>query len=169
MPVDQAYLLTAQGELMMRQCHPTLLHNGRPWSGIFTPTSADSGHLSADRGTLITAKAAYENYLAAKQLAAAGGTWAVTVGEFDAIGLPCYRDPIPNNNAHATIDFTCMAQSDWKSLGKRAFRHAFDRGCLPAFSISSMLLKTAPQAFQASSMTCLRTSSSFKRAASRSK
>jgi len=106
-----------------------MVQKGRPSSKIFTPTAKDQGRLSSDREVLINPKDAYERYLAKKNLAEAGGTWGVTVEEFNHVGLPCFPDPVEGNEAHALTDFTASA-SDFDTLGALIYRVAISRGRL---------------------------------------
>lgn len=130
MPIAKESVIGASDELMMRQIHPNMTQEGRPWSGAFTPTSADDGLLSADRSSAIGPKEAYERYLKAKGLAEAGGTWGVSVTEFSALGLICYADPVAGNAEHALVDFSVKPSSTHKALGKVAYAKAIDRGRL---------------------------------------
>lgn len=119
----------AKTELLHRQVHPNMIQKGRPSSKIFTPTGKDQGKLSSDRDAIISAKYAYERYLAKKNLTAAGGTWGVTVEEFNNVGLPCFPDPVEGNEAHALTDFT-VSSFDFETLGALAYRAAIARGRL---------------------------------------
>ena len=130
MPIDEASVLAAADELLMRQVHPNMMQEGRPSSGTFTPTQADQGHLSADRETIISPKEAYERYLLAKTLESAGGTWGVSINEFNAAGLICYSDPIETNAAHALVDFASHGANREKALGKLIYAKAYARGRL---------------------------------------
>ncbi len=130
MPIAEANKLAASDELLMRQLHPNNIQEGRLWSGAFTPTRADAGHLSADRDTRISPKDAYERYLKAKALTQGGGTWGVSINEFAAIGLDCYADEIPDNDAHTLVDFAAKGAAKEKSLGKLAAAKASARGRL---------------------------------------
>lgn len=130
MPVSDASVIEVSDELMMRQVHPNLIHEGRLWSGAFTPTQKDSGLLSADRSSIITPRDAYERYLKTKLLNQAGGTWAVSVSEFKSIDLLCYSDPVQDNTAHALVDYSSKEPNVRKILGKAAYAKASARGRL---------------------------------------
>lgn len=130
MPVDEANKLAGSDELLMRQLHPNNIQEGRLWSGAFTPTKADAGHLSADRDSIISPKDAYERYLKAKALMQAGGTWGVSINEFAMLGLDCYADAIPGNDAHTLVDFAAKGADREKGLGKIAASKASARGRL---------------------------------------
>ncbi len=128
MPVDSQSRLPTSDELLMRQVHPSQITEGRPSSRCFTPTGTDKGHLSADRESLLTPKEAYERYLQRKQLLEGGGTWGVSVAEFEQLGLLSYSDPLPDNASHALVDFT-SAGDEKKQLtkGKLAYAKAIER------------------------------------------
>lgn len=130
MPVAEANKLAASDELLMRQLHPNNIQEGRLWSGTFTPTKTDAGHLSADRDSRISPKDAYERYLKAKKLAQGGGTWGVSINEFAALGLECYADELPENDAHVLVDFAAKGTDKQKGLGILATAKASARGRL---------------------------------------
>lgn len=128
MPVDSQFRLSKSDELLMRQVHPSQITEGRPSSRCFTPTGTDKGYLSADRESLLSPKEAYERYLQRKQLYEGGGTWGVSIAEFEQLGLFSYSDPLPENVSHALVDFT-SAGDDKKQLtkGKLAYAKAMAR------------------------------------------
>lgn len=130
MPIAEANKLPASKEILMRQVHPNMMQEGRLWSGAFTPTKFDEGLLSADRDSIITPKDAYERYLRQKKLTQAGGVWGVNIGEFEAIGLLCYSDALPDNTAHALVDYAAKGADKEKGLGKLAYAKATARGRL---------------------------------------
>lgn len=130
MPVADSHKLAVSDELLMRQLHPNNVQEGRIWSGAFTPTKADAGHLSADRDSIISPKDAYERYLKNKALAQGGGTWGVSINEFAEIGLHCYGDAMPDNEAHVLVDFASKGSGLEKGLGKLAASKASARGRL---------------------------------------
>lgn len=131
MPIDSASRLSASDELLTRQVHPNQMAEGRPSARSFTPTEKDRGHLSADRATLLSPKDAYERYLQRKQLASAGGTWGVSIEEFESFGLSCYADPLEDSTAHALIDFSTAGDAKGQqAVGKLAYAKAKARGRL---------------------------------------
>lgn len=131
MPVHETKLLVESGELLMRQVHPSQITEGRPAQATFTPTNRDTGLLSADRQSLISPREAYERYLRNKNLAAAGGTWGVSVKELQDLGLSSYSDPLPDNAAHALVDFTSIEDQKLRhTKGKLVYAKARDRGRL---------------------------------------
>lgn len=130
MPVAEANKLAASNEVMMRQVHPKMMQEGRLWSGAFTPTKTDNGLLSADRDSIISPKDAYERYLKLKELVQAGGSWGVTINEFQEIGLVCYSDSLLDNDAHVLVDYTAKGAEKEIGLGKLAYSKASARGRL---------------------------------------
>ncbi|MGM0558143.1 MAG: hypothetical protein ACQEVA_17295 [Myxococcota bacterium] len=86
--------------------------------------------MSVDRDSLANAQEAYELYTGEKELDSAG-TWSVTVGECDELGLQCFEDPIEEpvpDPAHALIDFTDLSKSQRKKRAKKLRDRATDRG-----------------------------------------
>ena len=131
MPISDKSLLPASDELLTRQVHPSQMTEGRPASRSFTPTDKDAGHLSADRESLRSPRDAYESYLQRKKLTEAGGTWGVSIQEFVSLGLASYANPIPDNSAHALVDFTSAGGAKkQQTVGKLAYAKAKARGRL---------------------------------------
>jgi hypothetical protein len=131
MPINSASLLPTSEELLTRQAHPSQMAEGRPSARLFTPTEKDGGRLSADRASLLSPKDAYERYLKRKQLSTAGGTWGVSVNEFEGLSLRCYADPLEGSDAHALIDFTTLDDAKkQQAVGKLAYAKAKARGRL---------------------------------------
>lgn len=137
MPISDSDSIKPSSELLLRQVHPNFMQAGRLWSRAFTPTDADNGELSVDRDTIISAKDAFERYLANKKLSTSGGCWGVSVQEFSNLGLNTYSDPITDtenptntNLAHALVNFAAYPTDKHKALGKAAHRKAADRGQL---------------------------------------
>lgn len=125
--------LVDEDELLFRQVHPSFVRDGRVGSQAFRPTPKDKKLLSVAQGTKTTAGAAFELHTQCNKLASAG-TWAVTVGECQAIGLPARSDELRDGDcpdpAHAVIDFTALSNSKIEAHGARLARHANDRGIL---------------------------------------
>ncbi len=128
MPVGDEFKLSNGTELLLRQIHPNMVQEGRPTSLAFRPNGNDAGRLSSDRGSMLTPRVAFEAYLARQRQTA--GTWAISVAEYSQAGLASYSDPIEENIAHAIIDFTTKAQTEWRSLSKRFQVHSTNRGIL---------------------------------------
>ncbi|MHB1272700.1 MAG: hypothetical protein ACYCZD_08020 [Rhodanobacter sp.] len=128
MPIDDGQKLHDLDEVLLRQTHPEWMDEGRPVSRHFRPNSFDGGRLSSDRSSLVTAREAFEAYLATQRKTA--GTWGVTVGEYGAEGLSSYSDPLADNHAHALIDFAAHDDKAQRNISKKLFKKAVDRGCL---------------------------------------
>lgn len=120
-------------ELLFRQVNPAFVREGRVGSQAFRPTPKDKRLLSVARGALTTAEAAFQLHTGCRALASAG-SWAVTVGECSALGLPARSDPISEepcpDPSHAVIDFDGLTNSKVEAHGARLARCANDRGRL---------------------------------------
>lgn len=116
-------------ELLHRQVHPNHLNEGRPTRIAFAPNSNDDGKLSVDRGSVTTAEASYLSYLERELLSA--GTWSVTLSEVHKTSLRAFEDPLPDNPAHAVIDFGEFGKNRWKQASKALADFAIARG--PSF------------------------------------
>lgn len=128
MPVAPEHELPSSEELLHRQVHPTFLRDGRLSSQAFKPNSGDDGQLSVARGSLASAKAAYERYIARKR--ASCGVWSVTLTECAAVSAPAYADPLEDDDAHAVINFNEVAtKSQWDKVADKLAACARARGC----------------------------------------
>jgi hypothetical protein len=102
-------LLTDGGEVLLRQIHPNLYLDGKIASTAFMPTADDKGEFSVDRSSLTTPVASFDLYVANGRESVA--VYGVSVGQFEAQGIPCHSDPLPEtdnlkaNPAHAYADF----------------------------------------------------------------
>jgi hypothetical protein len=125
--------LTHPDELLFRQVHPSFIRDGRVSSQAFRPTPKDQKMLSVARASKTTAQAAFELHTQCNKLASAG-TWAVTVGECQALSLPVRHDEVTEGDcpdpAHSVVDFTALSNSKTEAQGARLARHANDRGRL---------------------------------------
>lgn len=127
--------LSDQAEMMLRQIHPSCLHDGNPASDQFTPREQDAGKMSIDRGALVSASIAHARYVASGQRKSAA-VYGLTVGEFAAENIVCLPDPQPadeqepKNPAHALADFNAHPDNKRKTVGKRLKRLAVARGRL---------------------------------------
>jgi hypothetical protein len=125
--------LTDEDELLFRQVHPSFVRDGRVGSQAFRPTPKDQKLLSVAQSSKTTADAAFELHTQCKKLASAG-TWAVTVGECQGLGLPARSDEVLDgacpDPAHAIIDFSALSNSKIEAQGARLARQANDRGIL---------------------------------------
>ncbi len=119
-------------ELLFRQVHPTFVQDERPSSQAFKPTPKDEKQLSVARGSLTDPVSAHDLHVRAKGLQSAG-TWAISVAEAQAEGLPTLPDPLTEpvaDPAHALVDFTAHSNSQVNTKGSRLAAKARDRGRL---------------------------------------
>ena len=128
MPIGEEHKLSDHDELLLRQVIEIWIQEGRPSTRAFQPNSNDEGQLSSDRSSMVTPREAFEAYLAAGRKS--GGVWAVTAGEYAAEGVHAYADPLPDNAAHALVDYSRYTAKDWKRISKKVHAHAFARGRL---------------------------------------
>lgn len=128
MPVGAEHKLRDHDELLLRQVIEIWIQEGRPATRAFQPNSNDEGLLSSDRNSIITPREAFEAYIAAGRKS--GGVWAVTVGEYTAEAIYAYSDPLPNNAAHAVVDYSQCTENEWRKMGKKFKAHAVRRGRL---------------------------------------
>lgn len=90
--------------------------------------------LSVDRGSLTTPQDAYTLYT--ENGLASAAVYGISVGEFDAVGIPCEEDPLPKtdkasaNPAHGLASFSGYGSSKQKTLGKKLKKMAMARGLL---------------------------------------
>ncbi len=119
--------LTSQSELLYRQVHPSFVRAGRVSSQAFRPNKQDDGRLSVSRSALVTAKTAFERFVARGLHSA--GAWGITVGEVIAVGLQSSSDKLPDDDAHAVVDFNgCPSKSQWDKISDKLAAHARTRG-----------------------------------------
>jgi|GEM_PF-1763429 len=128
MPVGDEHKLGDHDELLLRQVIEIWIQEGRPATRAFQPNSNDEGQLSSDRNSMVTPREAFEAYLAAGRNS--GGVWAVSVGEYAAEAVSAYSDPLPENEAHAVVDYSPYTEKDWRKLSKKFHAHAVRRGRL---------------------------------------
>ncbi len=112
--------------LLLRQVHPSWVQEGRITSQVFKPTPKDTKKLSVYNGDLTEAQQSWEHYTHMQFQSI--GVLAVTVGECDRHELETNPDPIPNNKAHAIINFKPYSESDIKKKAKSLTRIASERG-----------------------------------------
>ncbi len=127
MPVLEANKLNNHTELLFRQVRSEWIQEGRPSSCAFEPNSGDDGLLSSDRGSITTAREAFDAYIALGRQT--GGVFAVTVGEYASNGIVAYSDPLEDNNAHAICDFSPFPKNGWKKISRKLRSIAGDRRC----------------------------------------
>lgn len=128
MPVGEEHKLDDHDELLLRQVIEIWVQEGRPATRAFQPNSSDEGQMSSDRNSMVTPREAFEAYRATGRTS--GGVWAVTVGEYGAEAVSAYADPLPDNAAHAVVDYSPYAGRDWRKMSKKFHAYAVRRGRL---------------------------------------
>lgn len=113
-------------EVLYRQVHPNFVHEGKLTSLAFRPNSGDSGKMSCDRSSLVTAKASFDHYVYVKKRKSEG-VWGVSVQECADQKLTCYPDPVEENDAHSTIDFNGVEEKNWERVSKKLKSFAIGR------------------------------------------
>jgi hypothetical protein len=128
MPVGPEHLIATPTESLHRQVHPAFVRDGRLSSQAFKPSSQDAGQLSVSQGSLASAKAAFERYLARGRQSC--GVWSVTVDECRQAGVQAYEDALTDDDAHALIDFAALpSKSQWEKTSDKLAAFARARGC----------------------------------------
>jgi hypothetical protein len=114
--------------LLYRQAHPNFVNGDTVTSQAFVPFPKDKGELSVDDGDLVTAQESYRHYT--QDLGnASDSVWAVTKTEADTTGAPASPAPLPDNPAHARLDFNSIPEKHWRKTAKRLKEHALTHGC----------------------------------------
>lgn len=127
-------VLNDGAEMLFRQIHPSLMHNGEPASNRFVPSALDEGLLSVDRSSLTTAEGSHALYTSSGRESAA--VFGLLVDELQSVQVVCRSDPTgpnpphPANPAHALADYTALPIGSLKNLGKRLKRLALLHGQL---------------------------------------
>lgn len=85
--------------------------------------------LSIALGSKTTAEGAYLHHVEQLQLAS-GGTWAVTVGETNQVGLNSFEQPLEESPAHGFVDFRDLSRGATEARAKTLRALASGRGCL---------------------------------------
>ena len=130
MNFDPSKRLTELPELLHRQVHPNFLaEDGRPSRMAFEPTKKDDGYLSVSRNTRATPDVAFQRHTAGRGLKSAG-VWSVTVGECDTNGAAAFEDALPDDDAHAVIEFAGLSNGQAKQRADRLADLARQRGRL---------------------------------------
>lgn len=126
--------LTNRDEVLFRQIHPNCMHNGEPASDRFKPQPSDAGLMSVDRGAITVPSASHALYISNGLQSAA--VYGVAIGEFAGETIACGEDPleatasVAANPAHALADYTPHEEKKWKTISKRLWRKAVERGRL---------------------------------------
>ena len=128
-------ILSDGDEVLLRQIHPNLYLDGKIASTAFMPTTDDKGELSVDRSSLTTPAASFDLYVANGRESVA--VYGVSVRQFEAQGVPCHSDPLPEtdklkaNPAHAFADFKGIeTPKKQKQAAQRLRDRAVERSCL---------------------------------------
>ncbi len=117
------------GTLLLRQVHPSFMDGDTPTSQAFVPFPKDQNKLSVDDGSKTTPEAAHTRYTTVLKLSSVG-VWGVTDAEVASVGLSSAPDPLPDNPAHALIDFTGLSNKEQRKKAKRLLEFALVHGCL---------------------------------------
>ena len=122
-------LLADSDELLFRQVHPSWKKpDGSTTSQAFKPTRKDSGRLSVDRSSKISAQQSFENH---QSVGVSSHVIGVTVGEVSTLGLSSHDDPLPPEKpAHAFIDMVDATRSQIEGFAGRLRDLATERGVL---------------------------------------
>lgn len=133
-------LISGDEELLFRQVNPAFIQKSRITSAAFKPTKKDNDELSVSRETLSTAEEAYL-YHTDKLGLKSDGSWATSIAECSQLNMKPYSDPrteIPENNAHAFIDFQGMSNGQKELKAGKLRDFAVERGKLhPANSVKT--------------------------------
>lgn len=115
-------------ELLYRQIRKREMNQGLPSSQAFRPEPKDDDRLSLDRSALTTTQKSFERFLDKGYDTVA--VFGLTVGEFKGVGVLCYSDPTPCNEAHVFANFSGFNGSQQKKKARRLKEIAIDRGQL---------------------------------------
>lgn len=124
--------LKDDAEELFRHVHPNHCDEGNPTSQAFVPTSKDGGKLSVDRSEMTTAEKSLR--LFRRNGGAADSVYALTVGEFRELEIPCVGNPTQGNGgrlpnpAHAYADFRKHRRNVRRTKAKRLKEMAIARG-----------------------------------------
>jgi hypothetical protein len=122
--------ITDTAELLWRQCAPGHFdrRTGKPTADIFRPTDEDKGMMSVARKTKATAKGSYEHRTVTLGKRSEG-TWAVSVGEVEAVGSRAVDDTANQPNpppapapGHSYIDVRHLEELHRDKTEKMRFR-----------------------------------------------
>jgi hypothetical protein len=119
-------------EMLLRQIHPSWIHDGRVASQAFRPTPKDEGLLSVSRGTLTSPESAFRLHTEVKRLPSVG-VWGVSVAEAGLAKLVAYADPetgAVEDPAHAVVDFRPLGSNAAERASKILAAKARERGPL---------------------------------------
>lgn len=112
--------------ILLRQGHPSFVEDGETTSQAFFPFPKDEQKLSVDDGDLTTPEAAFEFYTKVRKLESVG-TWGISCTEVASTGLQCGPDALPDNPAHAAIDFANLNEKACRKLARKLKAFANER------------------------------------------
>lgn len=115
-----------RSELLLRQVHPNWVQDGRPTSQAFRPTNTDHGLLSVSRASMVSPEEAFKRHT--QRGLQSYGVWAVTVGECNQDDCCAFPDPVPDDDAHAVIDFRHHGNNKCRAVSQRLVSFACERG-----------------------------------------
>lgn len=118
-------LVTATEELF-RQVNPNFMQGETLTSQVFEATKKDQGLLSVTRSSKTSAKDAFDRFLARQCRSL--GVVVVTVAEVTQVGLKAHDDALPEEAAHAVIDFNGKSEGDARRARKQLAAMAQARG-----------------------------------------
>lgn len=130
--------ITEHNDVLLRQVHPTWIHEGRYGSQTFKPFPKDDGFLSLHEKGKIKPKPAFQIYTEIKKLQSVD-VCALTVSEVQEEELKAFEDPSedgpspeadPLDEAHASIDFNGLSNGQTRKKAKTLARKANNRGSL---------------------------------------
>lgn len=119
-----------ESTLLLRQIHPNWVKDGIPTSQCFNPTPKDHDLLSVSDGDQIDAETAFRDFTDRQNLRSAG-VMAVSAGECSQAGVSARPDPLPDQPAHAVIDFSVVPSTNARRrIAKELAEYATQRGWL---------------------------------------
>lgn len=119
-----------ESTLLLRQIHPSWVKDGIATSQCFSPTPKDHDLLSVSDGDQISAEAAFRDYTERQNLRSAA-VMGVSTGECQTAGVSARPDPLPEQPAHAVIDFSAAQSANARRrIAKELTERAAQRGWL---------------------------------------
>ncbi len=128
--LEHEYLVEDVDEVVLRQVHPSLLHDGEPASRALHPTETDAGRMSVRRHAL-GPEEAHRSHTEDLGLRSAG-TWGLAVQEcLDVLTRVVDDSDAPDAPAaHAFVDFRSLTVMQTRAASKRLKAKAVERGPL---------------------------------------
>ena len=113
--------------ILYRQVHPHFVSDDKPTSQAFRPSTKDDKQLSVDDGDQTNPQDAYRHYTEDLGLRSTGVA-AITKAECQQAGLKVRPDPLPNNPAHAVIDYSGLSRGEIDDVADKLKLSAVSRG-----------------------------------------